>query len=104
MLSTCCRNAARLKPIGKRKLLLRCNSTFPGHSPSILFFGTDRFSIECLDKLHMARETEPGLFRHIEVVTKPPALEGRGKKAQKSKSMPPNLVARAEHSAYSTIC
>src|SRR5271170_3014710 len=88
MLPTCCRNAMRLKPIGKRKLLLRCYSTAPGPSPSILFFGTDRFSIECLDRLNMARETEPGLFRHIEVVTKPPSLEGRGKKAQKSKSIP----------------
>src|SRR5277367_2883835 len=86
-LLTCCRNAVRSTPIARHKVLQLCYSTAPGLSPSILFFGTDRFSIECLEKLNTARATEPALFRHIEVVTKPPYLEGRGNKAKMSKSI-----------------
>ena len=84
MLPTCCRNAVRLKPIGRQKLSRRCY-TASGPSPSILFFGSDRFSVECLDTINTARSTDPALFQHIEVVTKPPFLEGRGKNAKMKK-------------------
>ena|SRR5947207_1321216 len=83
MLRICCRCTARLKLPQLRLLRSYSTNSRNRHAPSILFFGSDTFSVASLKKLHETQTTEQELFRSLEIVTREPSAQGRGLKRTK---------------------
>lgn len=55
-------------------------------APSILFFGSDTFSLASLNKLYAAHKNNPDLYESLQIVTRKPAPKGRGLKETPSAS------------------
>ena len=81
MLRTCYRCSIRLKQLTPIRFYSDFNNRKP---PSILFFGTDSFSVASLQKLHETSKKEPTLYRSLEVVTPDPRPQSRGLKPRAS--------------------
>ena len=83
MLRICCRCSVRLKLSQSQPLRLYSTNSHNSHAPSILFFGSDTFSVTSLKKLQEAQTTEPDLFRSLDIITREPSPQGRGLKRTK---------------------
>ena len=83
MLRICCRCFVRLNLPQSQSLRLYSTNSRNSHAPSILFFGSDTFSVTSLKKLHESQTTEPDLFRSLEIITREPSPQGRGLKRTK---------------------
>ena len=83
MLRICCRCSVRLKLPQSLSLRLYSTKARNSHAPSILFFGSDTFSVTSLKKLHETQTAEPDLFRSLEIITREPSPQGRGLKRTK---------------------
>lgn len=83
MLRACCRYSGWLRLLQSQSARHYSTSSRNSHAPSVLFFGSDTFSVTSLRKLHEAQTTEPDLFRSLDVVTREPSPQGRGLKRTK---------------------
>jgi hypothetical protein len=78
------RSLAAISAAGSAQTTCRWYSVSGGALPreplSVLFCGSDAFSITALDAINEARKTVPGLIRSIDVVHRRAKFAGRGLK------------------------